>query len=404
MEFTAKSIAGLALPVGKTDAIFFDDAMPGFGIRLRAGGKRAWVVQYRTAAGQRRHTIGDARRVDLKAAKAAAQKRFAEVALGGDPQAERAAARAKAAILLGPLMERYLAQKELHVRANTIVADRRYLLTYFKAFHRLAVDAVGRREVAAKLTEILADHGTTAAARARQSISAFFAWLVGEGIAESNPVIGTNNPGENLRARDRVLTNDELRVIWSASGDDEFGKIIKLLMLTAARRNEIGGLRWSELDLVDGMTLEIPGTRTKNHHPLRLTLPPAAVEVIRTVPQRPGRDLLFGGGAGPFSPWAWGTLSLRARIAEATGQAMTPWTLHDIRRTVATGMAELGVAPWTVETVLNHRSGHKAGVAGVYNRATYEAEVRQALALWADHLLSIVAGTERKVVSLRSAR
>lgn len=402
MEFTTKTINELELPAGKTDAIFFDEAMPGFGIRLRAGGKRVWLVQYRSAQGQRRHTIGDARRLNLKAARAAAEKRFAEVALGGDPQAEKAAARAKAAILLGPLMIRYLAEKKPVVRANTYIADHRYLMNYFKPFHKLAVEVVGRRQVAARLTEILSAHGTTAAARARQSLAAFFAWLVREGIAETNPVIGTNNPGDRLRPRDRVLTAEELKAIWLSSGDDDFGKIIRLLMLTGARRDEIGGLRWSELDIDDRMFLEIPGTRTKNHHALRLPLTPAAVDILHTVPRRAGRDLLFGGGEGPFSPWAWGMLLLRTRLAEAYG-AIKPWRIHDIRRTVATMMAEIGIQPHIVETVLNHRSGHKAGIGGTYNRATYELEVKRALALWADHLTSVVTGADRKVIPLKPA-
>lgn len=402
MEFTKDAIAALELPNGKSDLIQFDDDLPGFGIRLRAGGKRVWIVQYRTDGRQRRETLGDVRRVDLKAARAFAKKRLAEATLGGDPQRDKAEARARAAVTIGPLVERYLKLKKPIVRANTYVADHRYMTGYWKPLHRLPVDQVSRRLVAARLGEIVSDHGVTAAARARQSLSAFFAWLIGEGIAGENPVIGTNNPGQDLRARDRVLTEDELRSIWLACRDDDFGRIVRLLMLTGARRDEIGGLRDSELAL-DKCSLNIPGTRTKNHHALHLTLPPAAVAFLETAPRREGRDLIFGGGEGPFSAWSYSTLALGARIAEMRGSPIAPWRIHDIRRTVATGMAEIGVQPHIIEAVINHRSGHKAGVAGIYNRATYEPEIKQALALWADHLLAIVESRESNITQLRRA-
>jgi integrase len=400
MEFTKETVATLTLPAGKSDVIQFDDDLPGFGIRLRAGGKRVWIVQYRTNGRQRRETLGDARRIDLKGARAAAQKRFAQVTLGGDPQGEKAEAKARSAILVGPLVERYLTLKKPNVRANTYVADSRYLTDYWKPLHKLAVTAVNRKSVAARLTEIVVEHGVTAAARARQSLSAFYAWLICEGIADENPVNGTSKPAAHIRARDRVLKDAELRAIWLGCRNDDFGKIVRLLMLTAARRDEIGGLSRSEVDLDAGL-LDIPGARTKNHHPLQLTLPAAAVSILKSVTGREGREFFFGGGEGAFSAWSYSTLSLGVRIAEMQDGPLAAWRIHDIRRTVATGMAELGVQPHVIEAVINHRSGHKAGVAGIYNRATYEPEIKRALALWAEHLLSIVDGTEQKVVPMR---
>ena len=284
------------------------------------------------------------------------------------------------------------------MRANTYVADHRYLATYWKPVRSLPVDAVTRRLVSARLSEIVAQHGATAAARARQSLSAFFAWLISEGIASENPVIGTNNPGAHLRARDRVLTDGELRAIWTACRDDDFGRILRLLMLTAARRDEIGGLRWSEFDLDRGL-LSIPGTRTKNHHPLKLTLPLAAISFLEAAPRHEGRDLIFGGGQGPFSAWSYSTLSLATRIVDP----IAAWRIHDICRTVATGMAQLGVQPHIIEAVINHRSGHKAGVAGIYNRATYEPEIARALALWAEHLSSIVSRMAHRIIPFNPA-
>ena len=322
MDFTKENIAGLTLTADKSDAIYFADDLPGFGIRLRSGGRRSWIVQYRAGGRQRRETLGDARRLTLKAARAAAEKRFAQIALGGDPQAGKAAARARAAVTVGPLVDRYLKVKQPVVRLNTFVADERYLRVYWSPLHALPMHTVERRLVAARLGHITTEHGVTAAARARQSLSAFFAWAIREGIAEANPVIGSNNPGAQLRARDRVLTDEELRAIWRACREDDFGRIVRLLMLTGARRDEIGGLRWSEID-VDRGILNIPGgERTKNHHPLNLVLPEAALSIVRSVPKRGRPRSAVRRGEGPFSAWSYsislfGISNRKSRRAQA---------------------------------------------------------------------------------------
>lgn len=397
MEFTKETIAALTLPAGKADLIQFDDDLPGFGIRLRAGGKRVWIVQYRARGQQRRETLGDARKLSLAAARTAAVRRFEQVAVGGDPQGDKAEAKARAALKLGPLADRYLAAKKLTARRNTYIADYRYLTTYWKPLHGLSVESVNRRLVAARLSELMTERGVTAAARARQSLSAFYSWLIGEGIAGENPVIGTNDPGVDLRARDRVLNDAELRSIWTACSDSDFGKIVRVLMLTGARRDEIGGLCWSELDLDKGL-LSIPGTRTKNHHPLHLPLSTPAISILNSTIRREGRDLVFGRSGGAFSAWSYSTLTLGSRITGTNGGPIAAWRLHDIRRSVATGMAELGVQPHIVEAVLNHKSGTIRGVGAVYNRYSYEAEKRQALDRWADHLMAVVEGRATNVI------
>jgi len=399
MEFTKTTIADLSLPASKTDAIFFDDALPGFGIRLRAGGKRVWIVQYRVNGKQRRESLGDVRRIDLNVARAVAKKKFAEVVLGGDPVAEKAAAKARATVTFGPLADQYLALKKPKIRKNTYIADYRYLTTYWKSLRSSSIEAITRRTVAARLNQIVSEHGATAAARARQSLSAFFSWAIREGMVETNPVIGTNDPSSHIDARDRVLTEAELRAIWSACGEDDFGRIVRLLMLSGARRDEIGGLRWSELDL-DRSLLNIPGSRTKNHHALNLTLPAHAVSILRAAPRREGRDYVFGERGSAYSAWSYSTLRLNARIAKQQGAAIAAWRIHDIRRSTATGMAELGIAPHIIESILNHRGGHKAGVAGIYNRATYEVEIKRALAVWADHVSAIVSQAKPTILPL----
>jgi integrase len=202
--------------------------------------------------------------------------------------------------------------------------------------------------------------------------------------------------------RSRVLSEAELATIWRACADDDFGWIVKLLMLTGCRRVEIGGLKWAELDLDRGI-MSISGGRTKNHRGLTLALPPVAVDLLQSVPRRNGCDNVFGSGADGFTSWSYGTDTLNDRIVVAEGKPLEPWTLHDTRRSVATHMAEIGVQPHIIEAVLNHVSGHKRGVAGIYNRARYDREIAAALQLWAAHLIAILEGGKRKIVPLRSS-
>jgi integrase len=141
-----------------------------------------------------------------------------------------------------------------------------------------------------------------------------FAWSMREGLCEANPVIGTNDP-DSQTSRDRVLSDAELAAIWNNCGDDDFGRAVKLLMLTGCRRDEIGSLRWSEIDL-DAGTLTIPAERSKNGKAHTLTLPPMAVDILRAIPRRENRDYVFGTRGGGFSRWSAHTAALRQRLGE----------------------------------------------------------------------------------------
>ena len=145
-----------------------------------------------------------------------------------------------------------------------------------------------------------------------------------EGLCEANPVMATNDPTEGMPARDRVLADSEIRAVWNACQDDDFGAIIKLLLLTGCRREEIGALKWSEIDLDTGV-MTIPGTRTKNHRTLELTLPEIAIDILRAQPRR-REDYVFGMRGGAFSAWSYSTVKLNARIVEAEGKPLAPWT------------------------------------------------------------------------------
>jgi integrase len=404
MRLTKDTIAALAMPAGKDDFIEWDEDLPGFGVRLRrrpdGAVSKTWVAQYRVGRQQRRPSLGDVRKVEPEAGKKAARKLFALVELGIDPAAEQAKARAEdaaAKLTLKVAADRYLADREDVVRPTTYKGARRYFESYWKSLHDRPLESIKRADVAARLQEIIQQHGRTTAARARANLSALFSWAMREGLCESNPVIGTNDPEAGIKPRERVLEDGELRAIWRACRDDDFGRIIRLLILTGCRREEIGGLRWSEINLDTGV-MKIPGERTKNHHTLELTLPAAALDILP--PRRPDRDNVFG-KMRPFSAWSFATMVLKSRIVEGEGKSLMPWTLHDLRRSMRTGLGKLGVQPHIAELCVGHV---RRGIEAIYDRHKYQREIKAALALWAEHLLEVVEGrSTSKVVPLRSA-
>jgi integrase len=403
VKLTNRNVAALIRPADKDDVVIWDDTLPGFGVRLR-GDKKTYLVQYRVGTQQRRESLGDIRKVRLEDARKAARQRFAQAQLGVDPAAERAAARAKAAaaqLTLGAVAERYLDAKKERMRPATYQAAKRYFAVHWKSLADRPLAEIKRADVAACLQNMAKERGRTAASRARANLSALFGWAMREGLCDVNVVVATNDPAAGTPPRDRVLTEAELATIWRACQDDDFGRIVRLLMLAGCRRLEIGELKFSEIDFDRG-TMTIAGVRTKNHRPLTLTLPPVALDILRAAPRRDSSDNVFGGSAGGYASWSYGTNAINERIVAAEGKPLAPWTLHDLRRSAATHMAEIGVQPHIIEAVLNHASGHKRGVHGIYNLAGYPREIAAALQLWAEHLLAIVEGRKRKIVPLRA--
>jgi integrase len=386
MKLTQTGLARLALPKGATDKIFFDDELPGFGLRIREGGSRKFVLHYRQGTGQKRLTIGPASVLTLDEARRKARKAMVAVDDGKDPNAEKATKRAAAGLLFSAVKDDYLAHCDGKLKPRYLVECRRHLNRDWKPLHRMAVANVDRHTVAARLRSIASESGATAANRARSTLSTLYGWAIGEGLCEANPVTGTNVNAET--GRERVLTDAELVAIWQACPDNAYGRIVRLLMLTAQRRDEIGALAWSEVEEQDALgtsLIALPGERTKNGRPHAVPLSTLALESLTGQPRVVGRALVFGEGEGGFSGWS----KSKERLDKASG--VTGWRLHDLRRTAATRMADLGVAPHVVEAILNHISGHKAGVAGIYNKAMYLPEKRAALDLWADHVQLIVA-------------
>jgi integrase len=241
------------------------------------------------------------------------------------------------------------------------------------------------------------DGPTEGRARAMLScLSTMFDWLIRKRRVITNPCSGVPRP-DTPKARDRVLSKDEIVRFWAAAGDagEPFDAALKLLLLTGCRLNEVCGMRREELS-EDGTMWEIPGSRTKNHRPHVVPLPPLAREIIAGVHRIEGTDLILSSSRKtPLSGWS----KTKDRLDEAMGAPS--WRLHDLRRTAATRMAELGIAPHIIEATLNHISGAKAGVAGTYNRAAYAPEKKAALARWASHIAGLIEGRPANVTPIR---
>jgi integrase len=398
MRLDAKAVAALKLD-GSDDKIYFDDSLHGFGYRLRrtTGGKvlRSWVVQYKRAGATRRITLGSAEVLRAEAAKAAAKKVLAKVALGEDPQRDRIDRRDKDQLTMRSQVAEFLAAKEPELAARTFVETKRYLTDprYFGPLHGMPVDKIHRKDIAARVVVIMRERGSPTAARARGALGTFFTWCMRMGLCESNPTIGSVAPAAG-DGRSRVLSDAELAAIWHACANDDHGRIIKLLTLTACRRAEIGDMCWTELDDPERpSTFTIPATRAKNGRQHTLPVLPMMRAIINDVPRMVSRDQLFGVRSHGFTRWPIDKAELDRR------SAVSNWTIHDLRRTCATRMADLGVQPHVVEQILNHQSGHRRGVAGTYNRSPYANEVKQALALWEDHIRTLVEGDKRKVLA-----
>jgi integrase len=350
----------------------WDEKVCGFGVRKQKRGI-FYYVRCQQNGSQVMRSIGrHGAPWTPDTARAKALELLGTLASGADPFAQSLKGET-----FGAEIERYLARRKGSLKPRSLNAVERHLRQYSTPLHKLPLADIDRRTIAVLLGQVETDCGAVSRNRLRSSLSAFWAWAIAEGLCEQSPVTGTMK-AEVGASRDRVLTDDELRKLWHALSDNRFSEIVRLLLLTACRRNEVGNLTWDEIDLKRKLIV-LPPDRTKNGRGLELPLSTQALAVIERTPRRNTTPFLFSDANG-YKGWDQDKMRLDARLGIA------PWRLHDLRRTAATGMAELGVQPWYVEAVLNHQSGHKSGVAGTYNRAKYAADMRDALQRWADHI------------------
>ena len=387
------------LPSSSSDVVYWDASMPGFGVKVTPKGRKVFIVLYRTGgAGSklRKYTIGPYGRVTLHQARVTAQKVFAAKFEGRDPAAEkREAKRRVVADRVEDLLESFISQRLSQNRSGAEIS-RLLRREIGQPWAGRSIHEVGKRDVVEIVGAIERRGAPVAANKALKSIKTFLRWCVGQAILDRSPAEGVPTPTKEI-ARDRVLNDQELGKVISAARKigGAYGLIVELLALTGQRREEVAGLSWDELDL-EQRTWTIPKTRTKNAKVHVVHLSDQALAVLRRVDQR-GPLVISLLGTKPFQEFS------RAKILLDQLSDVGGWRLHDLRRTLASGMARLGVAPHVADKILNHQAGTISGVAAVYQRHEFLAEREQALDIWGAHIGKLLnytdARTELKIVA-----
>jgi integrase len=388
-KITAAIIGRLkAPPVGQLD--YFDMAYPALALRVTAHGVRSWVYFGRVHGRLKRATLGRYPVMTLAAARLKAGEIADAMRAGIDPAAAKRAARVAIRDSFAAVADEWLKRDQAHNRSHDKV-KRLIERNVMRAWGVRPITSITRRDVI-ELIDGIVDRGAVALARRLHShLHRLFRWSVGRGIIAVNPMADLPRPGVPVQ-RDRVLSDGELSAVWKAADKLgwPYGPAFQLLALTGARREEIGALRWSEIHCD---RIELDGARTKNGQPHTVPLSGLALSILNGLPRVARSEFAFTTtGKAPLNSWG-----------KAKGRLSGPpdWRKHDLRRTVATGLQRLGIGLQVVEAVLNH-VGSRAGIVGVYQRHTFDAEKRAALEAWARHVDAVVSGKTAKVVPLAS--
>lgn len=391
LRLTERTIDSLACPAGRRDRMVFDDRQAGLGVRITASGGKTYLAQYTRAGIKRRIPLGSCSAISLSQAREATRAIMGDVAKGLDPAIERkqAAAQAKRtqaheALTLDVLLEQWGALRLAHRRQSYAVEAVRAVRRAFPRHLGLPAADLDRPSVVRVLDGFARAGKIAMASRTAAYGRSCYQWAVKRGALDVNPF--ANVPLSPVAKRDRVLTDAELAVVWKAAeGGGAFHRIVRMLILTGQRRGEVASMTWGEVD-EDLAAWTIPASRAKNGVAHVVPLSPQAQAFLRSMPRGEGRRLVFPGMDGPFNGFG------KAKAALDAACGVAPWRLHDLRRTVATGLQRLGVRLEVTEAVLNHVSGSRAGIVGVYQRYDYAEEKRAALAAWGERLVEIVGG------------
>jgi integrase len=350
------------------------------------------VYFYRLHGKQKRMTLGRFPSMSLAAARKAWRDAREVLDRGESPQHQRPAA----ANSFGAVADEWLKRDQAHNRSHIWV--QRLIERYAKpAWADRQIATIGRRDIN-DLIDSVADRGfITMARRLHAHLHRLFRWAVGRGILETNPMAHLPKPGSEVK-RDRVLADVELAQVLKnvTKLGFPFGPMFQLLTLTGARRDEIAGLRWSE---IKDDTIILSRDRTKGGERHSIPLVPAALDIIRGLPRIGDSDFVFTtNGRTPVS----GFSKIKKRLDGIT--KIPAWRVHDLRRVVATNLQRLGINLQVIEAVLGHVGGSRSGIVSVYQRHSFDPEKRIALEAWAREVERIVDGKPTKVLPLRRPR
>ena len=372
-----KTITDAAASRFKDDGLdHFDSSYPGLHLRCSVSGLKTWRYAYRHGGKQGRMTFDPYPAMSVEAAHEAWRKARDQLRTGHNPVIPTAPTH------FGGVFEEWLQRDQAKNRSCESV--RRSIATHvLPHWQHRPINKIVRRD-ALDVIDAVADKGTPIAARRLHSyLHRLFVWSVGRGIIELNPLANVDRPAQENK-RDRVLSDAELAKVWNAAERMGLphGRAFQLLILTGARREEVGQLRRSE---IVGDAIHLDGARTKNGEPHIIPLSTAARAVIAKMPHIAGSDYVFTfSGARSVSGWA------KAKRTLDNLSGVTDWVTHDLRRTCATGLQRLGTPLQVTEAVLNHVSGSRSGIVGIYQRHDYADEKRAALEAWGAHVMALV--------------
>jgi integrase len=352
-----------------------DDYMRGLYLVIQPTGSKSWAVRYRHGGRSHKHTVGPYPAFDLKQARDAAAKVLRAVAEGRHPEQRQSGSVEDA---VAQFLERHGKNYRPKPRSE---AERLLRLHVVGNWGRRKLEEITRADVRAMVARIEAP---VAANRVHSIVRKLFNWAVENDLIVNSPVAGLKAPHAET-SRDRVLTDDELRRVWQAAErlGPLNGAVVRLLVLTGQRRNEVAHMQWGELDL-EKRLWTLPRERVKNDRRHEVPLSSQAVAAIQALPRISDRFVFSTNAESPVNDFG----KNKGRLDELSG--VSDWVLHDLRRTVASGMARLGISLAVIEKVLNHASGSFAGIVGVYQRHEFAEEKRAALEKWAEHVERLV--------------
>lgn len=388
----------------ETRAEFWDETMRGLTLRVSPSGAKSWSLVWTAEDGKKRLTLGNYPAMDLAGARQRALSELKLISDGDDPSKRKAGR--KAIKTFGDLADAYV---ERYAKPNkrTWAEDDRILKRDVRPFigDETKIDTITRRDILDVLDRKI-DEGKPIASRVVLAVvRKLFNWATAEDFLPASPVAGVK-PRAKPQSRDRVLNDDEIRHVWQtldkATLTERTRRTVRLCFLTGQRVSEVAGMVRSEVDLAAALWT-MPPARTKNGREHSVPLSAAALEIVTAAlteaPDDPTSPLFANSVHGLTGNGTSHAVADKLQIAGRPN-----WTPHDARRTMATRMAEdLEIEPHHIEAVLNHVSGHRAGVAGVYNRSTYLVAKRRALDAWAAHLDTIVRNQPAKIIPIRKS-
>ncbi|EIE49606.1 phage integrase family site specific recombinase [Citreicella sp. 357] len=361
---------------------FRDELMPGLVLRISTSGTKTFCLHKRINGKMRRLTIGRFPIMSLADARERVRQVLYEIETGRFE--DRTGVEVETKPTLGDVIPDYI---EKHAKVHNRDWKRKEaLLAKFTTLHGKRIDEIKRADVV-KACDVIHKCAPVSANRALAHLKHLMGWCVERGMIDASPIAGMK-PLSKERSRERVMSDDELSALWTAFDAEgyPFGDCMKLLMLSGQRRAEVAEMRWPELDL-EKRLWTLPSSRAKNGKQHTVPITDAMLEVLRKTPRFFNSDYVFTTtGKSPVSGFG----RVKDRLDKALPEGTEPWIIHDLRRTMSTNIAMLGVPQPVTEALLNHKTGVVSGVAAIYNVYSYADEKREALGAWSQHVMKLI--------------